>query len=275
MSYPIRCWFLLTLIACMLAGCSDGKDKLAEPTVVASNLVYGQKAKFALGVTSLRQGVSLTVDGCSNLTQVTDSSKSEEVFECDLKTSGLISFKAVDTAGTTVFSKGFLVPDPQVRFTTTLGSFTVDLLPAKAPETVENLLSYVSADFYNGLIVHRVIPGFVVQMGGFLPGMLPKQTKDPIVLESNKGLSNLRATLGMARTNDPNSATSQFYINLVDNRFLDYASDTSPGYAVFGSVSAGMDVIDLIAQRPTQTVAGVFQNVPVNDVLMLGAARIR
>ncbi|MEN9513993.1 MAG: hypothetical protein RIQ95_621 [Pseudomonadota bacterium] len=266
---------VLVLMGYQLAACSGGEDKLAEPSVSASNLLYGQKAKFTLGVTALRPDVVITVDGCTNLTKSADSSKSEEIFECEVKTSGVVAFKANDASGKLVFSKNFLVPDPQVRVTTSVGSFTIDLYPAKAPVTVDNFLGYVGSKFYEGILIHRVIPGFVVQMGGFFPGMQPKATNDPIVLESNKGLSNVRGSLGMARTNDPNSATSQFFVNIVDNRFLDYASESSPGYAVFGAISAGMDVIDLIAQRPTQTVAGVFQNVPVTDILMLNATRIR
>jgi len=111
---------VLVLMGYQLAACSGGEDKLAEPSVSASNLLYGQKAKFTLGVTALRPDVVITVDGCTNLTKSADSSKSEEIFECEVKTSGVVAFKANDASGKLVFSKNFLVPDPQVRVTTSV-----------------------------------------------------------------------------------------------------------------------------------------------------------
>jgi len=166
------------------------------------------------------------------------------------------------------------VNKPEVTISTTLGKFVIELFPESSPVTVENFLDYVSSKFYEGLLIHRVIPEFVIQMGGFEPTMrLKVPPNDPIKLESNNGESNLRGTVGMARLSDPsyNSATSQFFVNLVDNRYLDYKSDSSPGYAVFGAVSAGMDVIDQIAQLSTQTVFP-HQNVPVSDVVIHGAS---
>ena len=139
-------------------------------------------------------------------------------------------------------------------FETTLGNFEVELNRTAAPVTVENFVNYVNSGFYNGLVFHRVISNFMVQGGGFTPDGQQKATNDPIKLESSNGLSNVRGTIAMARTNDPNSATSQFFINVVDNGFLDYAPG-NPGYAVFGRVISGMDTIDKIravktGQRP-------------------------
>lgn len=156
---------------------------------------------------------------------------------------------------------------PQVTFSTSLGNVVFELNPAKAPITVANMLDYVNDGFYSGTLFHRVIPGFVVQGGGFTSGLAYKiPAHDPIPLESNNGLSNLRGTLAMARTSDPNSATSQFYVNLANNTNLDYTSPTAPGYAVFGSVVSGMSVIDSIAVQPTSP-----SGVPKAEVLILSA----
>lgn len=162
---------------------------------------------------------------------------------------------------------------PRVEFATTMGNFTVELDREKAPISVENFLQYVDAEFYDGTIFHRVISGFVVQGGGFNPGLSQKPTRDPIKNEASNGLSNLRGTLAMARTSDPNSATSQFYVNLVDNTDLD-ASSSSAGYAVFGKVISGLDVVDRIGQVSTGTKNG-FEDVPLTDVIVNSARRIR
>lgn len=156
---------------------------------------------------------------------------------------------------------------PRVEFTTTLGKFVVQLDPARAPKTVANFLDYVKSGFYKGTIFHRVIPDFMVQGGGFTPDMKQKPSRAPIPLESRNGLHNLRGTIAMARTADPNSATSQFFINVVDNPSLDYPRPDGYGYAVFGKVVSGMDVIDKIVAVPTKN-EGPFQNVPVKPVLI-------
>ncbi len=146
---------------------------------------------------------------------------------------------------------------------TNIGEIKLELYPDKAPVTVENFVSYIKDDFYNGLIFHRVINGFMIQGGGFDENLLQKETKAPIKIESDNGLKNMRGTLAMARTNDPNSATSQFFINLVDNNFLNFRSPdvTGYGYAVFGKVTDGMDVVDKIATVPTGSF-GYMQDVP-------------
>ena len=133
-----------------------------------------------------------------------------------------------------------------IRFTTNMGVFDVELNEAAAPKTCENFLSYVRSGFYNGTIFHRVISGFMIQGGGFEPGLKQKQTKAPIENEANNGLKNDKYTIAMARTNEPHSATSQFFINVADNDFLNHTSPTSRGwgYAVFGKVVSGTDVID-------------------------------
>ena len=146
---------------------------------------------------------------------------------------------------------------PRVRFTTNLGTFVVELEPAKAPKTVENFLRYVRDGFYDGTVFHRVVPGFVVQGGGFTADLVQKPTRAPIPNEAGNGLSNVRGTLAMARTSDPDSATAQFYINLRDNTALDRRDGTpaGAGYCVFGRVVEGMDVVDAIGRVPTHTAA--------------------
>lgn len=158
-----------------------------------------------------------------------------------------------------------------VVFSTNHGDFTIELYPDKAPITVENFLSYVDAGFYDNTIFHRVIPGFVIQGGGFTEDMRQKPTEAPIKNEADNGLKNERGTLSMARTSDINSATSQFFVNLKDNAFLDHGSRDF-GYAVFGKVVEGMDVIDKIAKVPTGN-RGMHQDVPREPVVVQSARR--
>jgi peptidyl-prolyl cis-trans isomerase A (cyclophilin A) len=157
-------------------------------------------------------------------------------------------------------------------FETNLGTFEVELFEKEAPVSSANFLSYVDEGFFDGLIFHRVIPGFMIQGGGFEPGMKQKKVKAPIKNEANNGVKNGRGTLSMARTNDINSATAQFFVNLVDNDFLDHSGPANYGYAVFGKVSSGMDVIDQIAKVSTTNRSG-HQNVPAADVTITKAHR--
>ncbi|CAM8655635.1 PpiB Peptidyl-prolyl cis-trans isomerase (rotamase) - cyclophilin family [Comamonadaceae bacterium] len=159
---------------------------------------------------------------------------------------------------------------PKVVFQTTQGNFTVEVYPDKSPKTVENFLRYVKDKHYNGTVFHRVIPNFMVQGGGFTPNMQQKTTRDPISLEANNGLKNDRGTIAMARTANPQSATAQFFINVVDNQNLNAPRPDGHGYAVFGKVVQGMDVIDKIRGVPT-TNAGMYQDVPQTPVVINSA----
>ncbi len=158
------------------------------------------------------------------------------------------------------------LPNPQVIIKTSQGDITLRLFRDKAPVTVENFLNYVDAGFYNGTIFHRVIPDFMIQGGGFLPDMTEKPTGEPIVNESRNRLHNVRGTVAMARTSDPDSATSQFFINQRTNLPLDWAPG-QPGYTVFGEVTNGMNVVDFIATSPVHSL-GRFQDVPVEPVII-------
>ena len=155
----------------------------------------------------------------------------------------------------------------QVVMQTSKGAIEIELDAAHAPKSVQNFVDYAKAGFYNGTIFHRVIPGFMAQGGGFTPQMAQKDTRAPIGNEADNGLKNLRGTLAMARTNDPDSATAQFFINLVDNEFLNHTAKTPQGwgYAVFGKVTKGMDVVDAMAKVPTTTV-GFFSDVPETPI---------
>ena len=159
-----------------------------------------------------------------------------------------------------------------IRFETTLGDFTIELFEKDAPETVANFLQYIDGKFFDGTIFHRIVPGFVIQGGGFTEDMTQKRTRPPIKNEADNGLKNERGTLSMARTNDINSATSQFFVNLKDNDFLDHKRGNF-GYAVFARVTEGMDVIEKIAAVETGRRRG-FEDVPLEAVVMKSVYRI-
>jgi peptidyl-prolyl cis-trans isomerase A (cyclophilin A) len=159
-----------------------------------------------------------------------------------------------------------------VKISTNLGDIIVQLDAAKAPKTVDNFVQYVKAGHYNGTVFHRVIDGFMIQGGGMTPDLKEKPTRAPIPLESRNGLSNTRGTIAMARTNVPDSATSQFFINVKDNSFLDSArSPDGNGYAVFGKVIQGMDVVDKIRKVETSQ-KGPYGDVPVQPVIIKQAS---
>ena len=159
-----------------------------------------------------------------------------------------------------------------IRFETSLGDFTVELFEKDAPLSVANFLSYIDSGFFDGTIFHRIVPGFVIQGGGFTEDMSQKKTQSPVKNEADNGLKNKRGTLSMARTSDINSATSQFFVNLKDNEFLDHSRGNF-GYAVFAQVTEGMDVIDKIAAVETGRKRG-FDDVPVEAVIMKSVRRL-
>jgi len=193
-------------------------------------------------------------------------------------------FRKLPLIGALVFALSAL-PDgasaaanPQVRVATSMGEFVIELYPEKAPVTVANFLQYVDDGFYAGTIFHRVIGNFMIQGGGFDSGlyqgaMRPKQTRAPITLESKNGLKNDRGWVAMARTGDPNSATAQFFVNVVDNANLNYPQPDGNGYALFGKVVSGMDVVDKIRAAPTTTV-GPYRDVPAAAVVIESVQRV-
>jgi peptidyl-prolyl cis-trans isomerase B (cyclophilin B) len=154
-----------------------------------------------------------------------------------------------------------------VLLTTNHGNITIELDAGKAPKTVENFLAYVNSGHYAGTIFHRVIDGFMIQGGGFEPGMKQKPTNEPVENEAKNGLKNSMYTLAMARTSAPHSASAQFFINVNDNSFLDYPGQDGWGYCVFGKVTDGIDVVEKIRAVKT-TRSGMFADVPVDDVVI-------
>ncbi|PCD55273.1 peptidylprolyl isomerase [Escherichia coli] len=185
-------------------------------------------------------------------------------------------FKSTLAAMAAVFALSALSPaamaakgDPHVLLTTSAGNIELELDKQKAPVSVQNFVDYVNSGFYNNTTFHRVIPGFMIQGGGFEPGMKQKATKEPIKNEANNGLKNTRGTLAMARTQAPHSATAQFFINVVDNDFLNFSGESLQGwgYCVFAEVVEGMDVVDKIKGVATGR-SGMHQDVPKEDVII-------
>lgn len=269
-------WISSALITISMTSCGGSSDTpLAQPTITGNNLFYGSTATFSVGVSALNPGVVLEANNCSALTPSSSSSSTTKAFNCKVTGTGQLTFTAKNELGKVLATQVFTVPDPQVQVVTSQGVVVFELFPTKAPISVDNFLKYVSSGFYDGTIFHRVIPNFVVQAGGFVSGVTQKAPTYPAIsLESNNGLSNIAGTLAMARTAEPNSATSQFFVNLVDNINLDFVSDENPGYAVFGKVISGTTVIDLIGHAPTSTSQGM-PDVPINEISITSAKRIR
>jgi len=180
---------------------------------------------------------------------------------------GLLAVLAL--AATAAQAQSPAAANPKVALDTSKGKIVIELYADKAPKTVKNFLTYVKAGHYNGTIFHRVIPGFMIQGGGFTPDMTEKKTRPPIPNEADNGLQNQRGTLAMARTPDPNSASAQFFINVANNGSLNFRSKTPEGwgYAVFGNVVEGMDVADAIVAVPTTT-KGPYGDVPVQPIVI-------
>ena len=177
------------------------------------------------------------------------------------------------------FASQAAIAGPRVEFKTTMGNFVVELDDVKAPKTTANFLSYVKSGFYNGTIFHRVIDGFMIQGGGFTPDLVQKPTNPPVVSEAQNGLKNSSYTIAMARTSDPDSATSQFFINVNDNAALDFPNAMGNGYTVFGKVISGMQTIDAIRKVPTMVAPaprmGRMADVPSKTVTIESATILK
>jgi cyclophilin family peptidyl-prolyl cis-trans isomerase len=257
-------------VACMLSACGGTNDFPPVVTgVKVQSAQYGKTATIYLGGKDLRSNLLVdTSRACTNPSFASNSNTDTLVLNCVVAKTGDFSLVVQTPDGAVIYSTTLTIPLPQVELITAKGSITLELDPTIAPISTNNFLNYVNKGFYRGTLFHRVIPDFVVQGGGYTAGMLKKTEQSaPIELESNKGLSNVRGSLAMARTYLPNSATSEFYINLVDNLSLDYKNAANPGYAVFGKVIQGMEVIDAIAAEPTGVV-GVFSDVPLADIAL-------
>ncbi|MBR7747027.1 peptidyl-prolyl cis-trans isomerase [Undibacterium sp. BYS107W] len=205
--------------------------------------------------------------GCLKITELTGSTPTQKVFSCKIIGVGSVPIVISDGSSNSLYANNVTIPlakQPQVTMTTSLGSVVLELNPAKAPITVDNFLNYVESGFYVNKIFHRVIQDFMIQGGGFNADLTQPATQAPIKLEAGNSLSNLRGTIAMARTEVLDSATAQFFINVVDNQALD---TNAGGYAVFGKVVSGIETVDKIKVVPTSTRGGL-QNVPVTSVLI-------
>ena len=264
-------------LAALLTAC--GGTTGFPPVITAvkpQSVSYGRTATIYIGGQDLRSSLVVeTNGGCVNPSFASNSTTDVLVLNCGVKVVGDMPLSIKTATGEVVYTTTITVPKPQVTLITSKGAITLELDPTIAPITTNNFLSYVASGFYKDTLFHRVIPGFVIQGGGYVSGMLKRTSSAPAIeLETNKGLSNLRGTLAMARTNVPNSATSEFFINLVDNLSLDYKNAANPGYAVFGSVVQGLDVVDAIAAEPTGVVKG-FTDVPLADVTITMAVQTK
>ena len=273
---PHHKFVLSTTLGLLLSACGGGTG--FPPTITGvkpQSLQYGKSATIYLGGKDLRSNMVVeTNDACINPSFASNSTTDLLVLNCTLKVTGEITLTIKTDAGVVVNTATLTVPLPQVGIVTSAGSIVLELDPNAAPITVNNFLNYVNSGFYRNTLFHRVISGFMIQGGGYTTGLVKKDgLKDPIVLESNNGLTNLRGTVAMARTNVANSATSEFFINHVDNSFLNY-SKSNLGYAVFGKVIQGMDVVDAIASKATNVSNG-FADVPLEDITITAALQIK
>lgn len=280
--------------AAMLAACGGGSD--GGPAVTnlgATNVAYGKTVTVTVSGSGLNSNLNAAIEpGCFTMTRGTSTSDTTQTFTCKIAAIGDLRVRVRTAEGAELASLRLDVPAPQVTMTATqgtaTGTFVMELDPVKAPKTVDNFLTYVNtgtapACYYKNSLFHRVIADFVVQAGGFTTGFKPVTgVGAPIVLESQNGLKNERGTVAMARTSDPNSATTQFYINVKDNTDLDYVDASNPGYAVFGKVISGMDAIDVLQKVPTTTRQAEengqvqnFPNAPVTDVVITSCSQTR
>lgn len=272
------------LATSLLSGCggSDNEGVFVN-TMSASPTQYSRPMTVTLLGSGLDKGVQVRADsGCGEVTEVTGGDNQARRFTCTVKALGTHTVRAFAANGLEVARLQFTVPEPEVTFSilgvgTGIGSIVVKLDPAKAPLSVDNFLAYVNAGFYRNVIFHRVIKDFVIQAGGYTAGPTIKAATNPAIkLESNNGLLNIRGSLAMARTSDPNSGTSQFYINTVDNPALDYKSEAEPGYAVFGQVTTGLDVVDQIAAVPvTVNFASGLTHLPQSNITIFLASQTK
>jgi peptidyl-prolyl cis-trans isomerase A (cyclophilin A) len=270
--------FAATFAATLLTACGGGSTTTPTPTpsitsVTADKLMYGKVSRFTVAGTGLdNNSLKMTGAGCANITPVVGGSASSQVISCTPSVAGSMPLTLTVTGMSAPFVSTQTVPAPQVTMKTSMGDMVIELYPSNAPLTVNNFLQYANDSFYNNLTFHRVISTFMIQGGGYNSAMAEVAARAPIKLESVNGLSNVRGAIAMARRSEPNSATSQFFINVVDNVRLDGTNAGVDGYAVFGKVVTGMAVADLIKAVPTKTV-GDFADVPVTPIVITSASQ--
>ena len=269
----------------LLAACGGGGG--GSPSVAnmgATNVQYSRTMTVQVSGTALGEGeLTMVVDGpCVDIAKLSGGTDLQLLFTCRITGLGQLVARIRTADRLELGSVTVNVPAPRVSMTVTqgtrTGSYVVELDPVAAPITVDNFLAYVNAGFYLNTLFHRVVADFVVQAGGYTAGPVAKApTRAAITLEANNGLKNLRGTIAMARLSGPDTATSQFYLNLVDNASLDFGSAENPlGYAVFGKLVSGQDVVDEIGKVEVSNfnTAGL-SNLPVSNVRISAASQIR
>ena len=270
--------FFLSLSAVVLVGCGSSSpvDSTAVSDIQVNQLKYGQLSQFTLTGNLLDNNINVAVQNCKGLALVAGGTDSSKSVTCTINAvgSGVVSLEAILADGTVLKSASFDVPNPQVSMLTNLGTMVVELNPTAAPISTDNYLQYVNSKFYDNTLIHRIVTsGIFVAQGGWLtpaPAVQPGQ-KAAISLEVNKGLSNLKGTIAMARSSELKSATSQYYFNLADNVALDTSSG---GYAVFGKVVSGIEVLDAMLNVKTTTAYGLA-DFPASSVVVLSAAQTK
>jgi peptidyl-prolyl cis-trans isomerase A (cyclophilin A) len=245
-----------------MAACGGGA--LETTTITPDRLMYGSVTTLVVSGINLDKGIAMVVPQCIGMTELSGGTATQRVYTCTPNAVGDIS-ASVTGGGATLHAVKLTIPQPRVNMKTSMGDMVLELDPSKAPLSVKNFLQYVNASFYSNQIFHRVIPNFVIQTGGFDSNLVQATPRAPIKLEVPNGLSNLRGTVAMARTAVADSATSQFYINAVDNVSLDTLGG---GYAVFGKVLTGLDTVDAISAVPTAVKNGM-EDVPITAVVVL------
>ena len=270
--------FFISLFALVLSGCGGGSStsSLAVSDIQVNQLKYGQLSQFTLTGNFSDNEINVSTKNCKGLALVAGGTTTSKSVTCTISSAGtgVVILEAKLADGTVLKSVSFDVPNPQVSLITNLGSMVVELNPTATPLSTDNFLQYVNSKFYDNTIIHRIVTtGIFVAQGGWLSPAPAVQSgeKAAIALEVNKGLSNLKGTIAMARNAELNSATSQFYFNLADNVALDTAGG---GYAVFGKVVSGMEVLDALANVKTTTAYGL-SDFPATSVTVLSAAQTK
>lgn len=262
---------VVLLTACGGGSSSDSNTtpakKVSISEVTSDQLVYRKLSTITVKGQNLDLGINFSHLGCLKITELTGSTATQKTFSCKIVGVGTVPVVVTDGSGNSVYANNVTIPlatQPQVTMVTNMGTVVMELNPAKAPITVDNFLNYAESGFYVNKIFHRVMSNFMIQGGGFTADLAQPTTQAAIKLEAGNGLSNTRGTIAMARTTVLDSATSQFFINVVDNVSLDTSGG---GYAVFGKVISGLDVVDNIKAVPVSTRNGM-ENVPNTAVVI-------
>lgn len=275
-------------LAMLLSSCGGGgpTSNAGGPSVLnmaASNIRYSGRLLVSVSGRLLTEGATMTADGgCDSPAKVAGGTDDAMQFNCTLTATGNVFVRIRNANGDTLASLRVEVPNPQVAIVTTSGTIVVELDPSRAKATVDNFLAYSASNFYANVLIHRVINDVLIQGGGYLTGPKPKlPNRDPIVNESNNGLKNVRGSIAMWHPDGlPDAANAQFFINTKDNPDFDFRDAANKGYAVFGSVVTGLELVDAIkaVATTTKTIEGIdtpLTDTPVTEVRISAVSQTR